>query len=58
MLAAHPATQGIASVAGLMMLAADQGMRAGGAETVCWRSKSGQMRKARIEKFLFTKEVR
>ena len=28
------------------------------AETVCWRSKSGQMRKARIEKFLFTKEVR
>lgn len=57
-LAAHPATQGIASVAGLMMLAANQGMRAGGAETVCWRSKSGQMRKARIEKFLFTKEVR
>ena len=57
-LAAHPATQGIASVAGLMMLAADQGVRADGTETICWRSKSGRPRRARIERFLFTKEVR
>lgn len=57
-LAAHPATQGIASVAGLMILAADQGVRDNTMETVRWQSKSGQTHKARIERFLFIKEVR
>lgn len=53
-----PASQGVASVVGLMLLAADQGIRTDDSEIVHWQSKSGIDRKALIEKIAFTEEVR
>ena len=54
----YPATQGIASIAGLMVLASDQGIRTNESETIRWQSKSGRCLQARINTFLFVKEVR
>jgi len=54
----HPATQGIASIAGLMVLASNQGIRTNESEIIRWQSKSGRRLQARIDTFLFVKEVR
>ena len=58
-LARYPATQGIASVVGLLSLACEQGRpRAGGAsEEVRWVSKAGCARKARVQALEFYQEV-
>lgn len=58
-LAAHPATQGVASVVGLLSLACDQGRPRPGDETeiVRWTSKAGRLRRARIACYEFYEEV-
>lgn len=53
----HPATQGVASVVGLMMLADEQGRRTDGFELVRWRAQDGRQRAAHVEKFEFIQEV-
>jgi len=56
-LADHPATQGVASVIGLMMLADEQGARFDGSERVSWTTAAGNERHATIERFEFIQEV-
>lgn len=56
-LAKHPATQGVASVIGLMMLADEQGIRGDGTETVGWQTLGGEARHATIERYEFIQEV-
>jgi len=59
-LQAHPATQGIASVIGLMVLALDQGRCAESGEPdehVEWVSDEGVRREATIQRFEFFREV-
>ncbi len=57
-LAAHPATQGAASVVGLILLAMQQGSCKGDErETVAWMSTSGVRKCSSIPLFRFTKEV-
>ncbi|MDR2895299.1 MAG: DUF3375 domain-containing protein [Propionibacteriaceae bacterium] len=53
-LAAHPATQGLASVIGLMVLAHSVGVAGAGVEAVGWRSASGAKRSVVINRQLFT----
>ena len=53
-LAEHPATQGLASVVGLLLLARRRGQEVPGDETVTWRTAGGAERSARIPRFLFT----
>ena len=50
----HPATQGLASVVGLLLLARRRGQEVPGDETVTWRTAGGAERSARIPRFLFT----
>ncbi|MEO7147694.1 MAG: DUF3375 family protein, partial [Terrimesophilobacter sp.] len=50
----HPATQGVASVVGLLALAANQGTLAEGVETVRWRGVDDQARAATIQTHRFT----
>ena len=59
-LARHPATQGAASVIGLISLALDQGLPATDdvTERVAWTSAQGRRRQAEIPALLFDKEVR
>lgn len=59
-LAQHPATQGAASVIGLISLALEQGRPAAddATETVTWTSAQGKQRQAGIPVLLFDKEVR
>lgn len=54
-----PATQGVASVVGLMSLAMEQGRPREGteSETVHWVSRAGYARKANIQVFEFYREV-
>jgi hypothetical protein len=53
----HPATQGVASVVGLMMLADEQGRRVEGVEYVSWTMPGGAPRRAAIERYEFMQEV-
>jgi len=53
-LAEHPATQGLASVVGLLLLARRHGQEVPGDETVAWTTSSGTERSARVPRFLFT----
>lgn len=50
----HPATQGVASVVGLLTLAANQGTVADGVETVRWRGADDHARAASIRTHRFT----
>ncbi|WP_460769080.1 DUF3375 domain-containing protein [Mariniluteicoccus flavus] len=50
----HPATQGLASVIGLLSLAERHGLSTGGDEPVSWRSAGGADRTARAPRHLFT----
>ena len=52
-LAAFPATQGLASVVGLLLLAAAVGRKAAGSEDVTWLSGSGQRRTVRLDRYVF-----
>ncbi|MEG2459369.1 MAG: DUF3375 domain-containing protein [Raoultibacter sp.] len=53
----HPATQGIASIVGLVELAIDQGIAQEGEELLYWKSDEGKRYRARIPKLAFTGEV-
>ena len=53
-LADRPATQGLASVVGLLLLARRRGQEVAGDEAVAWTTSSGRRRSARIPRFLFT----
>ena len=52
-LADHPATQGLASVVGLLMLAHTAGTQSAGTERVGWRATSGQPRTVRVSRYVF-----
>lgn len=54
---AFPATQGLASIVGLMALAQEQGVRRNGTEIVQWMSREGRERKAVIDEMAFIKEI-
>jgi hypothetical protein len=53
-LAEHPATQGLASVVGLLTLAQSAGIVGSGTETLTWRSVSGAERVVAATRHLFT----
>ncbi|TQO19932.1 uncharacterized protein DUF3375 [Rhodoglobus vestalii] len=53
----HPATQGVASVVGLLTLAAHQGELTDGVETVHWRGIDHQARAATIRTHRFTRRL-
>lgn len=53
-----PATQGVASVIGLMLLAGNQGVHdSARRETVRWTTEGGRRKKADVELFAFNEEV-
>lgn len=56
-LAARPATQGVASVVGLLVLAEEHGTEIGGEERVSWVSGGGTARLGTVPTHLFTSEV-
>ncbi len=56
-LARYPATQGVASVVGLVALALDQGVSQRGEEIVHWKSAEGDSFRARIPRLAFDREV-
>lgn len=53
----HPATQGLASIVGLVALALDQGISEDGDESLRWTSEDGRRYRARVPKLAFDKEV-
>ncbi|WP_369371798.1 DUF3375 domain-containing protein [Promicromonospora sp. Populi] len=56
-LAAHPATQGAASVVGLLMLAEQNGSPTGNRDDVHWRSDRGVARRAVLPQHQFEEQV-
>lgn len=56
-LGSFPATQGVASVIGLMTLALEQGELGDGTEEIAWSSRSGVERRASIGQLRFYEEV-
>jgi hypothetical protein len=56
-LAAHPATQGAASVVGLLTLAEQNGVATGKDEDVNWRSSRGVARRAVLPQHQFEEHV-
>jgi len=52
-LAAHPATQGLASVVGLLLLADTAGTRVPGEEELSWTTAAGTARTVRAGRYLF-----
>lgn len=52
-LASHPATQGLASIVGLLVLAESAGSLAAGVETLTWARGGGQHRTVRAHRYLF-----
>ncbi|HEV6954743.1 MAG TPA: DUF3375 domain-containing protein [Promicromonospora sp.] len=56
-LAAHPASQGAASVVGLLTLAEEHGTATGGTEDVSWRSSRGVARRAVLTQHQFEERV-
>jgi Protein of unknown function (DUF3375) len=56
-LAEHPATQGVASVVGLLVLAETHARSLAGDEPVSWFSSQGVARHGLVPRFMFTKEV-
>lgn len=53
-LADHPASQGLASVVGLLVLADSAGTRTAASETLSWASGSGQTRTVSAPRYVFT----
>ena len=56
-LASHPATQGAASVVGLLVLADDGATALDGVEEVTWTAPSGVVRRGQIPRHLFTERL-
>ncbi|MBO0609956.1 DUF3375 domain-containing protein [Myceligenerans salitolerans] len=56
-LRAHPATQGLASVVGLLSLAERHGRRDGDSEDITWSGSRGTLRRARIPRHRFEEPV-
>lgn len=56
-LEAHPATQGLASIVGLVALAMDQGTTLEGSETLRWTTEDGRRFYTSLPNLAFTKEV-
>ncbi|GAB4084866.1 DUF3375 domain-containing protein [Myceligenerans cantabricum] len=56
-LRAHPATQGLASVVGLLSLAERHGRRGSGSEDIAWPGATGSLRNARIPRHRFEEPV-
>lgn len=56
-LARYPASQGLAGVLGLLVLADQHGRRAAGSEDVSWQSESGHARRATVPRHLFEEPV-
>lgn len=56
-LAAHPATQGVASIVGLLTLAEIHGIRAEGLEHVGWEGGDGVQRSADIPRHRFVRRI-
>ncbi len=54
----YPATQGVASIVGLLFLSLDQGRVSDGSQCVRWQTKLGQWRSAVIGKYEFFREVK
>lgn len=54
----RPATQGAASIVGLMILAFDHGRKADGAEEVHWKSLDGTDRRANVPRYEFFEKVK
>lgn len=57
LLTEHPATQGLASVVGLLVLAEGNAAALDGTEPLVWTSPSGAVRRGAVPRRLFTKEV-
>lgn len=53
-LADHPATQGLASVVGLLLLADSAGSRTTASETLTWTSGGGHARTVGAPRYVFT----
>lgn len=53
----HPATQGVASVVGLLVLAENQARELSGEEPVSWKSSQGVARHGVVPHYLFTRKV-
>jgi len=53
----RPATQGVASIIGLIVLATEQGRQGKGWELVRWQTKTGTWRSANVERYEFFREV-
>lgn len=53
-LAEHPATQGLASIVGLLVLASEHGRTAPGTDRLTWTSTSGVDRAAHVRRIVFT----
>lgn len=56
-LESRPATQGLASVVGLIKLGVRHGERANGTELVRWNSGTGKARQARVNRCVFTDQI-
>ncbi|MEX3505268.1 DUF3375 domain-containing protein [Corynebacterium sp. LK2510] len=56
-LSAHPATQGLASIVGLIKLAHDHGERADGTELLQWQRPGGKRFQARYQRFEFGEKI-
>lgn len=56
-LSRFPATQGVASIMGLLLLGLDQGIPGEGQETATWTTEGGRTRTAHIPLLFFNKEV-
>lgn len=54
---AFPATQGVASVAGLLLLGAQQGAPTETYEIICWTGLDGVRRQSRVPGYRFTRRV-
>ena len=52
-LARFPATQGLASVVGLLLLATEHATRAAGDEVWTWTSPTGRMKSVRAPRYVF-----
>jgi hypothetical protein len=56
-LAVRPATQGVASVVGLLVLAEEHAQALGGREDVTWLSSRGAARRGTVGRYLFTEPI-
>ncbi|WP_262107545.1 DUF3375 domain-containing protein [Arthrobacter sp. Marseille-P9274] len=56
-LAARPATQGVASVVGLLVLAEEHARQLDGREDIAWQSTLGAIRRGSVSRYLFCERI-